>query len=226
MLHTIHGPAAITSSLIDRDGLLAELTSHARCAAPEVWSRSRLAWLLQTVWQAALIGGTLVAVSRLTRWFYRHLDYHHVLVIPVWVRGRHTSDDGWWCEFGASVVGMSYALGLLLALQAMLLCAAARRAAQGFHRTLAGAATPQDDLRPQLRLRLARALAAFDGAALGWSYRDIATEVFGSGIVAREAWRTSTVRDATIRLVRAGRLMVGGGYRSLLWGEKRDVVEH
>lgn len=127
LLHTIHGPAAITSSLIDRDGLLAELTSHARCAAPEVWSRSRLAWLLQTVWQAALIGGTLVAVSRLTRWFYRHLDYHHVLVIPVWVRGRHTSDDGWWCEFGASVVGMSYALGLLLALQAMLLCAAARR---------------------------------------------------------------------------------------------------
>lgn len=101
---------------------------------------------------------------------------------------------------------------------------AALRAAQGLQRTLAGAASPQDDLRPQLRLRLARALAAFDGAGLGWSYRAVATEVFGSAIVTREAWRTSTVRDTTIRLVRAGRLMVAGGYRSLLQGEKRSAV--
>ncbi|WP_421931850.1 DNA -binding domain-containing protein [Phenylobacterium sp.] len=102
---------------------------------------------------------------------------------------------------------------------------AALRAAQGLQRTLAGATAPQDDLRSQLRQRLVRALAAFDGAGQGWSYREIATEIFGSGIVAREAWRTSTVRDATIRLVRAGRLMVAGGYRSLLRGDKRPLVE-
>jgi hypothetical protein len=101
---------------------------------------------------------------------------------------------------------------------------AALRAAQGLQRTIAGATSPQDDLRPQLRLRLARALVAFDGGGLGWSYREIANEVFGSAIVTREAWRTSTVRDAAIRLVRAGRLMVAGGYRSLLQGEKRSAV--
>lgn len=93
---------------------------------------------------------------------------------------------------------------------------AALRAAQGLQRTLAGAMAPQNDLKDQQRLRLNRTLAALDGVEQDRSYREIATEVFGEVAVRREFWRTSTIRDATIRLVRTGRLMVAGGYRALL----------
>lgn len=101
----------------------------------------------------------------------------------------------------------------------------ALRAAQGFQRTLAGAMSLQDDLKPQLRQRLIRSLLALDGAENGQSYREIATEVFGVAVVGREFWRTSTIRDATIRLVRAGRSMVAGGYRSLLGGDTYSASE-
>lgn len=93
---------------------------------------------------------------------------------------------------------------------------ASLRAARSLHRALAGAPAPLDDLTPQQHLRLERTLVALDGAASQQSYRDIACQVFGHARVSTEAWRTSSVRDAAIRLVRAGRRLMDGGYLRLL----------
>ena len=59
-------------------------------------------------------------------------------------------------------------------------------------------------------------LQALDGHRAGDSYRALAERVFGAGRVAAESWRTSSLRDATIRLVRTGLALAGGNYRRLL----------
>lgn len=67
--------------------------------------------------------------------------------------------------------------------------------------------------------RLKRAqlsLWALDRRLGGASYRAVAELVFGAARVAGENWRTSPLRDSTIRLVRHGAAFVGGDYRRLL----------
>lgn len=90
------------------------------------------------------------------------------------------------------------------------------RAASGLRHALHGRAAAIDDLTPQQRLRLHRTLRAFDGAEAQQTYRAIAEQLLGEEAVARHAWRTSPVRDTVIRLVRAGRTLVGGAYLKLL----------
>jgi hypothetical protein len=66
------------------------------------------------------------------------------------------------------------------------------------------------------RKRLILALRAIDGRLEGATYREIADGLFGvSGISGRD-WKNHDLRDRTIRLVRYGRDMMGGGYRRLL----------
>ena len=66
--------------------------------------------------------------------------------------------------------------------------------------------------------RLVMALRALDGRLQGASYRAIAEGLFGESRVALEPWKTSTLRDTTIRLVRTGLAMSQSGYRDLLKG--------
>jgi hypothetical protein len=71
------------------------------------------------------------------------------------------------------------------------------------------------------RLRVCRSLQALDAHAAGESYRTLAIHLFGAGRVAGESWRTSSLRDATIRLVRKGLDFTNGNYRRLL----RQIVD-
>jgi hypothetical protein len=71
--------------------------------------------------------------------------------------------------------------------------------------------------RPGRRIaRLAAALRALDGRLAGASYRGIAEVMFGGERLQHEPWKTASVRDATIRLVRHGIGLMRGGYRTLL----------
>lgn len=69
------------------------------------------------------------------------------------------------------------------------------------------------------RQRLIRMIRALDGRLAHASYREIATALFGAEAVKRYAWKTSSVRGQTIRLVKDGVGMMRGGYRKLLRGE-------
>ncbi|MEW4459985.1 DUF2285 domain-containing protein [Roseibium algicola] len=71
-------------------------------------------------------------------------------------------------------------------------------------------------LTPQKRLRFKSMLRAVDGRRNGATYREIAESLFGARRVASEPWKTSPLRDTTIRLVRDGLAMVTGGYLDLL----------
>ncbi|OYU70437.1 MAG: hypothetical protein CFE28_10815 [Alphaproteobacteria bacterium PA2] len=71
------------------------------------------------------------------------------------------------------------------------------------------------------RQRACRSLQALDGHAAGESYRALAVHFFGAARVATESWRTSSLRDATIRMVRKGLGLANGDYRRLL----RQIVE-
>lgn len=64
--------------------------------------------------------------------------------------------------------------------------------------------------------RLIAALQALDARLDGASYRAIAEAVFGPRRVADEAWKTSSLRDAVIRMARTGLALMRGGYRKLL----------
>lgn len=64
--------------------------------------------------------------------------------------------------------------------------------------------------------RLVMALRALDGRVDGASYRTIAEGLFGEQRIHAEPWKTSSLRDAVIRLARAGFGMTRGGYRDLL----------
>lgn len=73
-----------------------------------------------------------------------------------------------------------------------------------------------DPLPLQKRRRMKQMLRAVDGRACGATHRQIAQAIFGSARTAAEPWKTSALRDATMRLVRDGHLMIEGGYHSLL----------
>nr|WP_206455728.1 DUF2285 domain-containing protein [Aurantimonas marina] len=87
------------------------------------------------------------------------------------------------------------------------------RLIRGLHRP---PAPPDMRLTAQRRRRLKHMLQALDGKTSGASYREIAEVIFGADRVASDPWKTSALRDATIRLVRDGRGMIDGGYRQLL----------
>lgn len=92
------------------------------------------------------------------------------------------------------------------------------RAVEALERVANGRAAPRSRLTPAQRLRLVRSLAALDGSQRHESYRQIARSIFGDEVVERDPWRTASIRDATVRLVRTGRALMKGGYLNLLRG--------
>lgn len=80
----------------------------------------------------------------------------------------------------------------------------------------AGASRAVDPLPLQKRRRMKQMLRAVDGRDCGATHRQIAEAIFGAARTAAEPWKTSALRDATMRLVRDGHLMIDGGYHSLL----------
>ena len=88
-------------------------------------------------------------------------------------------------------------------------------AAAGLWRRLSAEVGPRG-LTAQKRRRLTQMLRAVDGRRCGAAHREIAIALFGAARVAGEPWKTSSLRDATLRLVRDGLRMVDGGYRGLL----------
>lgn len=85
-------------------------------------------------------------------------------------------------------------------------------------RHLDGAPPAPDPITVQRRARLKAMLRAVDGRTCGAVHREIAAALWGQARVAAEPWKTSALRDATLRLVRDGGAMVRGGYLSLLGG--------
>ena len=69
---------------------------------------------------------------------------------------------------------------------------------------------------PSCDPRVVNALRALDGHLSGASYRVIAKCLFGSARVDAEPWKSSSIRAATIRLVRNGLALMRGGYRKFL----------
>lgn len=91
------------------------------------------------------------------------------------------------------------------------------RAVDALRRADLTSTPPRSRLSLVQRERLARALFALDGAQHDRSYRQIAADLFddpGEGA----AFKTSSLRDVTIRLVRRGRALMSGGYLELLHG--------
>ncbi len=82
-------------------------------------------------------------------------------------------------------------------------------------------ALPDTRLTTQRRRRLKHMLQAVDGRTAGATYREIAEVMYGRGRVASDPWKSSALRDATIRLVRDGNRMIDGGYRQLLRHRRR-----
>jgi hypothetical protein len=73
-------------------------------------------------------------------------------------------------------------------------------------------------LTRQRRDRLVLMVRALDGHLAEASYREIAEALFGIRRVERETWKTSSLRDRTIRLVKGGVDLMRAGYRRLLRG--------
>lgn len=82
-------------------------------------------------------------------------------------------------------------------------------------RILQGQAAP-DPLTAQRRARLKTMLRALDAREESASYRQIAVSLYGAARIAAEPWKTSSLRDATLRLVRDAQAVMRGGYRALL----------
>ncbi|QXX76143.1 DUF2285 domain-containing protein [Methylovirgula sp. HY1] len=68
----------------------------------------------------------------------------------------------------------------------------------------------------QRRRRLTASLRALDAHLDGASYRVIAEILFGPDRIRGSDWKTSEVRNQTIRLVRSGLTLMRGKYRNLL----------
>ena len=81
-----------------------------------------------------------------------------------------------------------------------------------------GPITEPFPLTQQQRDRLILMLRALDGHLAKASYREIAEALFGARRLGYEAWKTSSLRDRTIRLVRGGFILMQSGYRKLLRG--------
>lgn len=75
---------------------------------------------------------------------------------------------------------------------------------------------PRSRFTSEQRARLARTLFALDASLRAQSYREIATGLFGEDSGAEDDFKTSTLRDVTIRLVRRGKALMAGGYLKLL----------
>jgi hypothetical protein len=73
-------------------------------------------------------------------------------------------------------------------------------------------------LTRQQRDRLVLMLRALDGHLSDASYREIAEDLFGATRLQHEVWKTSSLRDRTIRLVRSSIAFMRSGYRKLLRG--------
>lgn len=89
------------------------------------------------------------------------------------------------------------------------------RAVDALRRASLTDAPPRSRLTSVQRQRLARSLYALDASLREQSYREIAAELFGE-VEADDDFGTSSIRDVTIRLVRRGRVLMGGGYLKLL----------
>ena len=72
------------------------------------------------------------------------------------------------------------------------------------------------------RDRLIAALRALDGHLSGASYRVIGEVLFEPERVEAETWKTSSLRDVVIRLVRTGVAMMQRDYRKLLGPRQTD----
>lgn len=93
-------------------------------------------------------------------------------------------------------------------------CAVA--AAMQFLRHLAGH-VGRSELRARvLDQRAQLSLVALDERRAGASYRAVAERLFGVVRVAAEDWRTSALRDSTIRLVRTGERLAQGHHLELV----------
>jgi hypothetical protein len=90
-------------------------------------------------------------------------------------------------------------------------------AAARFHRHAAGdtAKTAPGATRQRLQHRIG-SLRALDAHLDCATYRKIAETLFGRPRLANEPWKTSSVRDTTIRLVRTGMKLMRGGYLEFL----------
>jgi hypothetical protein len=92
-----------------------------------------------------------------------------------------------------------------------------------FRRRLAGRASGSPPkallITRRHRQRLIMMVRALDGHLADASYREIAHALYGAEAVARYAWKTSSIRGQTIRLVQDAVRMMRGGYRSLLRGD-------
>lgn len=85
-----------------------------------------------------------------------------------------------------------------------------------------GRHVPDRRLTPQRRKRIGQMLRAVDGRNSNASYREIAEVLFGAERVQADLWHDSSLRYATMRLVRGGSALVAGGYRNLLrWRPSR-----
>jgi hypothetical protein len=79
-----------------------------------------------------------------------------------------------------------------------------------------GKGTEEPKLPKQRLARLCTCLRATDGWLGGASYRAIAIALFGLRRIEQDAWRTASLRDTTVRLVRDGVRLMRGGYLDLL----------
>jgi hypothetical protein len=72
------------------------------------------------------------------------------------------------------------------------------------------------DMTRRHRQRVALMVRALDGHLASASYREIADALYGAEAITRYAWKTSSIRGQTIRLVKDAVRMMKGGYRKLL----------
>ncbi|NQE65555.1 DUF2285 domain-containing protein [Caulobacter sp. RHG1] len=79
---------------------------------------------------------------------------------------------------------------------------------------LAGLRAPR--LTPHKQRRIGMMLRAVDARAAGASHRQLAEALYSAPRVAAEPWKTSSLRDTTLRLARDGAVLVAHGYRRLL----------
>jgi hypothetical protein len=93
--------------------------------------------------------------------------------------------------------------------------ATAAGAALQFWRHLKGDPPPARRALDGKFKRALLSLQALDGHRAGDTYRTLAARLFGPRI-ADESWRTSSLRDATIRLVRSGVALASGRHQRLL----------
>ena len=80
---------------------------------------------------------------------------------------------------------------------------------------------PDTRVTAQQRRRLRLMIQAADGRMNGASYREIAAVCYGIERVGTNPWKTSSLRDAVIGLVKGGAAMIGCGYLQLLRHRRR-----